>query len=233
MNANTIKTYNSYNFGFSYDLTDQHLKHFIKLFQKPSKTADSVLGGRTSVLFGEIDEIGSVAIKYYHRGGFIRHFIKKRYLKCGKTRCQIEYEILNKALHLGINVPEPIVYAYRGIPFYKAWLVTRAVKQHQTLALLSLKDAEKAFSLMEKIVDFVSVLIQNKILHVDLHPGNILVDKYFRIFLIDFDKAHFSCLNKDKLIDKYINRWKRAVVKHELPEMLWKIMRTELRKAVK
>ena len=232
MSIISIKTYDSYNFGFSYDLSDQHLKHLIKLFQTPSKTADSLLGGRTSVLISEIDEIGSVAVKYYHRGGFIRHFIKKRYLKCGKTRCQIEYEILNKVLHLGINVPEPIVYAYRGIPFYKAWLVTRAVKQHQTLALLSLKDAVKAFSLMEKVVDHVSVLIQNKILHVDLHPGNVLVDQSFRIFLIDFDKAHFSCLNKDKLIDKYINRWQRAIVKHELPEMLWKIMRTELRKAV-
>ncbi len=85
MNANIIKTYDSYNFGFSYDLSDQHLKHLIKLFQTPSKTSDSVLGGRRSVLIDEIDDIGSVAVKYYHRGGFVRHLIKKRYLKWGKN----------------------------------------------------------------------------------------------------------------------------------------------------
>ena len=114
MNANKIKTYDSYNFGFSYDLSDQHLKHLIKLFQTPSKTSNSILGGRRSVLIDKIDDIGSVAVKYYHRGGFVRHLIKKRYLKCGKTRGQKEYELLQKVRRLGINAPEPIAFAYQA-----------------------------------------------------------------------------------------------------------------------
>jgi 3-deoxy-D-manno-octulosonic acid kinase len=65
---------------------------------------------------------------------------------------------------------------------------------------------------------------------VDLHPGNVLVDSNSRVYLIDFDKARYSYLNKDKLRVKYISRWRRAVIKHRLPESLWEMMSSELRK---
>ena len=229
MTANKIKTYDSYNFGFSYDLSDQHLKHLIKLFQTPSKTADSILGGRRSVLIDEIDDIGSVAVKYYHRGGFVRHLIKKRYLKWGKTRSQKEYELLQKVRSLGINAPEPIAFAYRGCLFYQSWLVTREIKQHQTLAKLSLLNEKRTRFVMGNVMEQISALIKNNILHVDLHPGNVIIDNQDRIYILDFDKGDIFLGNKKTLKNRYIRRWDRAVKKHGLPVMLIELLYSGLR----
>ncbi len=224
-----MKTYDSYNFGFSYDLSDQHLKHLIKLFQTPSKTADSILGGRRSVLIDEIDDIGSVAVKYYHRGGFVRHLIKKRYLKWGKTRGQKEYELLQKVRSLGINAPEPIAFAYRGCLFYQSWLVTREIKQHQTLAKLSLLNDKRTRFVMGNVMEQISALIKNNILHVDLHPGNVIIDNQDRIYILDFDKGDIFLGNQKTLKNRYIRRWDRAVKKHGLPAILIELLYSGLR----
>jgi len=224
MSAISIKTYNSYHFGFLHDLTERHLKHLTKLFRTPAKTADSVLGGRNSVLIDEINGLGPVVVKYYRRGGLVRYIVKQRYLKCGKTRGQKEYELLQKVRNLGINAPEPIVFAYRGRLFYQAWLVTREIKQHQTLAQISLSNENRARILMKEVVKQVSILIKYSILHVDLHPGNIIVDKQDQIYLLDFDKGRIFSGNKIKLESRYISRWSRAISKHNLPKILTELM---------
>jgi len=46
------------------------------------------------------------------------------------------------------------------------------------------------------------------------------VDPRGKVFLIDFDKARTRPQNRGQLREKYINRWRRAVVKHHLPEEL-------------
>ena len=125
MSTAQIKTYNSYHFGSPSDLTDQQLKQLIRSCNLPRDNVNSTLGGRTSITVAQLEGIGSVVIKYYRRGGLIRHLIKQRYLKLGKTRCQIEYEILQRVGRLGVRVPEPIAYVYQGELFYKAWLITR------------------------------------------------------------------------------------------------------------
>jgi len=229
MTIDRRKTYNSYHFGFSFELTDRHFQHLIKLFQTPSKTSNSILGGRRSVLIDKIDDIGSVAVKYYHRGGFVRHFIKKRYFKWGKTRGQKEYELLQKVGHLGINAPEPIAFAYRGCLFYQSWLVTREIEQHQTLAKLSLSNKKQTRFVMENVIEQISTLIKNNILHVDLHPGNVIIDNQDRIYILDFDKGDIFLGNKKTLKNRYIRRWDRAVKKHGLPVMLIELLYSGLR----
>ena len=189
---------------------------------------NSVLGGRTSIVVDEINGLGSVVIKYYRRGGLIRYFVRQKYLKCGKTRGEREYELLQKVRNLGINAPEPIVFAYRGRLFYQAWLVTREIKQHQTLAQISLSNEKRACILMKEVVKQISILIKNSILHVDLHPGNIIVDKLDQVYFLDFDKGGIFPGNKNKLKNRYLNRWSRAIAKHQLSKMLSKIMNKEL-----
>ena len=228
MNAVLTKTYNSYHLGSASDLTDRQLKQLIRLFDTPTNTVHSVLGGRSSVTIAPLEGLGAVVVKHYTRGGFIRYLVKERYLKCGKARSQVEYEMLQKVRNLGVNVPEPIAYAFRGGLFYRAWLVTEEIKDHQTLAELSRADEKHAHNLMKEIVDQVSILVDNNILHVDLHPGNVLVDSRDRVFLVDFDKACLSCWGKNKLRDHYLSRWRRAVIKHRLPEMLYERMCTGL-----
>ena len=224
------RKYGYYLFGSATELTDQQLEQFTKLFNEPVTPVDSVLGGRASVQINQIPGLGSVVIKHYTRGGLIRRLIKQRYLKWGKTRCQIEYDILNKVIDIGVGAPKPVAYAYQGRLCYRCWLVTREIEQQQTLARLSLTDVDRAFAVIGQIADHIATLIQNQILHVDLHPGNVLVDSNSRVYLIDFDKARYSNQNKDKLRDKYLSRWRRAVIKHRLPEMLNDLMHSCLRK---
>jgi 3-deoxy-D-manno-octulosonic acid kinase len=215
-----INTYGSYHFGSPLDLTNQQLKQLIRYFNLPKDTVNSTLGGRTSMTVARLEGIGSVVIKYYRRGGAIRYLIKKRYLKCGKTRCQIEYELLQKVRSLGINVPEPVAFAYRGHLFYQCWLVTREIKDHQTLVQISCSNEEQARMVMQEVVKQVSILIKNKFLHVDLHPGNVIVDSQNKVYLLDFDKGGIFPGDKNALRTRYLRRWNRAIQKHGLPEIL-------------
>ena len=187
-----------------------------------------MLGGRTALTLEQIDEFGPVAIKSYYRGGWMRYLIKRRYLKLGKTRAQIEFELLQVVRNLGIKAPEPVAYAHRGSIFYQAWLVSRAIKQPLSLALLSLKDEKKTRQAMESVVGQISLLIQNGILHVDLHPGNIVVDGTGQIFIVDFDKGQIHHRSTEKLRSRYLTRWQRAVTKHRLPGMLTEMLQAGL-----
>ncbi|UCH23415.1 MAG: hypothetical protein JSU83_09545 [Deltaproteobacteria bacterium] len=227
----STSVFDSYHFGSSIALSDQQLRQLITIFNRPAKPSGSTLGGRSAVTVTQITGIGPVVVKYYTRGGFIRHLVKSKYIRWGNIRSQAEFGLLQKVRNLGINAPKPVVYAYQGGLIYKAWLVTEEIKQHQTLAQLSLTDPDQAYLLMRKVATQISMLIHNKIIHVDLHPGNVLVDNTKDVFLIDFDKAHICRLKKNKLRDKYLNRWKRAVIKHRLPDTLWKEMQKDLRES--
>jgi 3-deoxy-D-manno-octulosonic acid kinase len=218
------RTIDSYHFGFYLNLTDSQLRTLTGLFHHPGPSGVSALGGRTSVTPAQLNGIGSVVIKHYRRGGLMRYFIKQRYLKLGKTRAQIEFEMLQVVRNLGINAPEPVAYAHRGCIFYQAWLISRAIKHPLSLALLSLKDEKKTRQAMESVIGQISLLIQNDILHVDLHPGNIVVDGADQIFLVDFDKGQIHPGSKEKLRNRYLTRWQRAVTKHRLPDILTEML---------
>ena len=222
------RTVDSYHFGFSLNLTEPQLRTLADFFHHRDPAGVRVLGGRTSVSQLQLDGIGSVVVKHYRRGGLMRHFIKGRYLRIGKTRSQREFELLNIAGTLGINVPQPIAYVHSGRLFYRAWLAARAIKEPMTLASLSLNDEDEARRAALSAVEQIALLIQNNILHIDLHPGNVVVDDRRRVYLVDFDKGGLYRGSRKNLIDRYMGRWQRAVVKHRLPEMLSNILRTGL-----
>jgi 3-deoxy-D-manno-octulosonic acid kinase len=224
----STRTIDAYRFGSSLELDEHQLRTCISFFNQPTAGNASVLGGRTALTLKQIDGFGPVAIKSYTRGGWMRWLIKQRYFKLGKTRAQIEFELLQVVRNLGINAPEPVVYAHHGCIFYQAWLVSRAIKYPLTLALLSLKDEKKTRQAMESVIGQISLLIQNGILHVDLHPGNIVVDGAGQIFIVDFDKGQIHHGNRKKLRNRYLTRWQRAVTKHRLPGMLTEMLQAGL-----
>lgn len=223
------RTTDSYQFGFSINLTESQLHVLKALFHIPERAGASVLSGRAAATPAQLDGVGSIVIKHYRRGGLLRHFIKRRYLRFGKTRAQREFELLAYIGALGLNVPEPIAYAHRGRLFYLAWLVTREIKESITLAKLSLTDERRAHRAMTPVTEQISRLIDHGIWHVDLHPGNVLIDHKDRVFLLDFDKGRIGQRNKRKLKNLYISRWQRAVKKHKLPKMLSDMIRPGLR----
>ena len=222
------RTIDSYCFGFSSDLTESQLSPLVDLFQHSVGTADAVLGGRTAVTPARLEGIGAVVIKHYRRGGLLRYVIKRRYLKLGKTRAQREFELLHMVGNLGINAPQPIAFAHRGRLLYQAWLITREIQQPLSLASLSLQDEEKSGRIMESVIKQISSLVQNQILHVDLHPGNVIVDTAGNVYLLDFDKGKVYHGNRQKLKNRYLSRWQRAVDKHGLPMILTEMLQSGL-----
>ena len=158
----------------------------------------------------------------------MRFFLKNRYLKCGKTRSQNEFELMHKLRQRGIRTPEPIAYAYRGFPLYSAWLITRKIKNSCTLAELSRQDIKRVARIMEKVFEQIDRLVECRCVHIDLHPGNILVDQDNNIYIIDFDKGYFSSAKKEKLYDTYYRRWQRSIIKHQLPVILEEMFKKRL-----
>lgn len=228
MEKQLTKKYIFYRFGFSRYLTDDQLKELVAHFPAHKTAAASISGGRAPVATAAIKGIGPVVIKQYMRGGLMRWILKNRYLKCGKTRSQVEYELMNKLRQLGIRTPEPVAYAYRGFPLYMAWLITRKIENACTLAELSCLDIKRVSGIMEKVIEQTGRLIECRFMHVDLHPGNIVVDGEDQISLVDFDKGQIYHGSREKLRNRYLARWQRAVTKHRLPETLSDILRAGL-----
>ena len=225
----TSQTYGAYRLESSRPLSDTQLRLLAEFFNQPPKKTAAPLDGRSSVSFHQLDGIGPIVIKNYTRGGLVYRVVKRRYLKWGKTRGQREFELLQKVRKLGINAPEPVAQAYCGTLFYKAWLVTRAIHQPQSLARLSLLDEDKTRVALNSAVEQISLLIQHTILHVDLHPGNIIVDSTEKVYLLDFDRGQVYHGNRKKLRDRYLARWQRAVRKHGLPTFLIEMMQKRLK----
>ena len=125
---------------------------------------------------------------------------------------------------IGVRVPRPVAFAYRGLLFYQCWLITREVEHHRTLAELSRIEPQQAVRAAAAVADEINRMVQHRLHHVDLHPGNVLIDRRQRVYLIDFDKAGRAQISAEKLRIRYYRRWQRAVSKHQLPKTLTESM---------
>jgi 3-deoxy-D-manno-octulosonic acid kinase len=220
-----IQNYNSFYIGSELGLSEFQMGQLEECFKHPFKTTGSALGGRNEFLRIELRGVGRVVIKNYSRGGIIRHFNKRTYLKMGRPRCESEYNFMHYLKKFNISSPEPVAFAFEGGFFYHAWLVTKEIQEAQTLAELSLKDLRSTQIALEELERQIGLMINNNILHVDLHPGNVLIDSSGEIYIIDFDKARIkSKYSRARLRKIYSKRWKRSILKHDLPPVLNEIM---------
>ena len=215
------KQYRSYQFGSLSELSQTTLNHLILVFNsKKIENPRPILTGRNSVVQINIDKVGPVIVKSYTRGGFVSYFNKQRYFFSNKKRNMREFEFLLLAQKASVNVPKPFAYASYGSLFYKAWLITERIDNAQNYVELCLRDEKKAITLLPVICDNINKLIDRSIFHVDLHPGNIVIDDTNKVFILDFDKACFLSGNRAKLKKKYIQRWQRAIEKYEFSNKL-------------
>ena len=215
-----IQSFQSYHIGSEIKLTHYQNRQLVECFEKPILTAEGVLGGRAAISKIQLKDIGPAVVKSYTRGGVIRHFNRQTYVKFSRYRCQSEYELLLFLNQLGISVPQPIAFGYQGNIFYHAWLITHEILNSCTLAEFSKTNPERIRPIMNELTRQLDILIENQIHHVDLHPGNVLVDNQDNLYIIDFDKARTTPQNRQKLKKKYLHRWQRAVLKYQLPAEL-------------
>lgn len=211
------------------DLTNEDCQAIVSLLNITPKHRNTVLSGRYGVVAGELSDGQKIVVKGYRRGGILRYFISQHYLGVGQTRAEQEYGILKVVKGLGCQVPYPVASVRTGYLFQRVWLVMKDVDDHKTLAQISLEDVNLIYDLIPQVGKQIIKLIDAGIFHVDLHPGNVLVTPDSTCTLIDFDKAHYDRGKKSLLRDKYLLRWRRAVIKHSLPEVLSELLSAELR----
>jgi 3-deoxy-D-manno-octulosonic acid kinase len=215
-----IGVFGPYLFGTCLDPDQEAKDRLFRLFEKTPDSSGKILEGRVRPVEDDIPGVGAVVVKHYRRGGMIRHFVKDTYVGFGKSRSRREYEMLETVRRLGVLSPEPLVWAIRGRLIYKAYLVTGRIEGHRSLSDMGSGKKEPCRVAVENAAGQIRLLIENRIYHVDLHPGNVLVDKEGKVYLIDFDKARRVTWRPEKLRMAYIKRWKRAVEKYSLPAFM-------------
>jgi serine/threonine protein kinase len=191
------------------------------------------LEGRGLVVTGRVEGLGDVALKQYRRGGLLSLVNDATYISAFSNRLETEYRMLRHVRELAVPAPNPLCLILRGNYLVSAWLMMEELKGMQTLSSLcrsifttvprrggSKEDFALPSLAIERLAHSVCILIENKVLHVDLHPGNVLVSDDGATQLIDFDKALIFKGRKNELRDRYITRWRRASIKHRLPEFL-------------
>jgi 3-deoxy-D-manno-octulosonic acid kinase len=204
-------------FHFGRPYTHEDLRHIVEELQLDARALPDRARG---TIIQDLPSVGTVAIKEYLRRGLVRRAILRTHLRRGPTRPRREFAILRLARAAGIRAPEPVAYIERGRLFYRGWIVTRWIKGGRTLAELRRADALTLARIMNEVGRQIVLLIKNRIHHVDLHPGNVLVNADDTPYLVDFDKAALHTGSLERLRACYIARWRRAVLKHGLPHVM-------------
>lgn len=194
-----------------------------------SKEDVGILGGRAVSRGEEVQGLGRVFVKKYAHGGLLRAITASRFLAVGACRSEQEFTILERVRSLGIRAPKPMVFVKKGTFFYSTWLVMEELQGVRSLVELSISDPDALRESMQLAGEQIAVLIKNRILHIDLHPGNILVDENKGVYIVDFDKARNFAGSAWALRDMYLRRWRRAVLKHKLSPLLTELMSLSLR----
>ena len=215
--------FKGYTFGSSYPIGQDSMEQILSLFNRWPGVSPSPLGGRRSMISAHFPETGQIVIKSYARGGLTGKFNKKWYLKLGMSRSQREFEFMARAKAAGVNTPDPVAYIFKGFPFYRAWLITKKIENSKTFSTLAMENITRAKKIMPLICRNIQLLIHNRIHHIDLHPGNIIVDKQDCPFIVDFDKACIFSGNQKKLAGLYDKRWSRAIANHGFPKLMLNI----------
>ena len=178
------------------------------------------LEGRGVTFTVSTEQFGGIFIKQYRRGGILRYLVPDLYLGWRPERVLHEFAMLERAAAAGVSVPKPVAAIYVGRGLYRAWLAIEEFADSMSMAAKAVTDELGMLDLSAQIIEQIHRLIHAKIFHLDLHPGNVLVNSKNEIRIIDFDKAYYFAGAKNDLRDRYLTRWRRAVIKHRLPESL-------------
>lgn len=215
-------------------LSDEVATRIVQLMRNvPDDAPRGVLAGRGYTGIQTVEGLGRVFVKQYAHGGLLRHLTGGSFLCVGPSRSLQEFLMLERVREVGINAPRPMLFVNKGSFLYSTWLFMEEIVGSRNLAEVSrsdrAEDADILHEAMTKLGEQVLSLINHKIFHVDLHPGNVLVQEGGRVSIVDFDKAHEFKGSAERLRELYLRRWRRAVIKHKLSPVLTEVMSLTLR----
>lgn len=215
-------------------LNDEIATRVVQLMRHvPEDAPRGVLAGRGYTGIQTIEGLGRVFVKQYAHGGLLRTVTGGQFLCVGPSRSLLEFTMLERVRSLGINAPKPMLFVNKGSFLYRTWLFMEEIPESRNLAEVSGsekgEDSDVLHDAMTKLAEQVLTLVSHKVFHVDLHPGNVLVDNTGRVFIVDFDKAREFEGSSEQLRELYLRRWRRAVIKHKLSPVLTELMSLTLR----
>jgi 3-deoxy-D-manno-octulosonic acid kinase len=215
-------------------LSEEIATRIVQLMRNvPDDAPRGVLAGRGYTGIQTVEGLGRVFVKQYAHGGLLRHITGGSFLCVGPSRSLQEFLMLERVRELGINAPKPMLFVNKGSFLYRTWLFMEEIVASRNLAEVSRseksEDVDVLHEAMTKLGEQVLALINHKIFHVDLHPGNVLVQDGGRVSIVDFDKAHEFKGSAERLRELYLRRWRRAVIKHKLSPVLTEVMSLTLR----
>lgn len=143
-------------------------------------------GGRQAAWFVDGD-YGHGVLRHYRRGGAIARISRQRYVWLGeaRTRCFMEFHLLESLSAQGLPVPAPLGAAYwrEGRFVYEAAILVERLPDVRPLA--SVLDQP----VWDVAADAIARMHQAGVWHADLNAYNILLDARGKAWIIDFDRG--------------------------------------------
>ena len=216
---------------FSAEVSDHRLSAqvLVRLIGELNETAQKigqVRTGRGSYKIVSLSEGFDVQVRGFLRGGWLR-FINNDIFWVGskeKDRYRPVVELVNVSkLYLAkVNVPLVLGAAVESILnglAYRAYICYEAIPEAKNLLAVGREmPPEELNRIAFDAGKEAGKMLNAGVMHRDLHVGNVLLDKNQQVVLIDFDKSYCIEGNNKYYATKLIERWKRSVLKHSLPD---------------
>ncbi|WP_094842798.1 3-deoxy-D-manno-octulosonic acid kinase [Bordetella genomosp. 11] len=143
-------------------------------------------GGRQAAWFVD-GGFGHGVLRHYRRGGMVARLSRQRYIWLGeaRTRCFMEFQLLESLSSQGLPVPAPLAAGYwRVAPMcYEAAILVARLPDVRPLALVLDQPV------WDVAADAIARMHQAGVWHADLNAYNILVDARGKAWIIDFDRG--------------------------------------------
>lgn len=180
-------------------------------------------GGRGATWAIAIGDGSRAVLRWYRRGGLLRHFVRDRYFGA-RPRPMLELALTAEARRRGIPVPEVLgarvdrlqVGGYRGA------IVTREIAGAETLGDAIRRDPadpERA-AIVTAVARAVRLMHDRGLHHRDLNVGNILLSRargVVEVHLIDLDRARLRDRVTRASRLRALRRLGRSFAKLEVP----------------
>ncbi|MDR9828546.1 3-deoxy-D-manno-octulosonic acid kinase [Vibrio sp. FNV 38] len=166
---------------------------------------------------------GDYALRHYHRGGLFGKLIKDSYLFQGleQSRSYQELLILKALTSAGVNVPAAVAakVTVRGLSYQADILVEKIAGAKDLFTLLGEKELSDEY--FKSIGQEIKKMHEAGVNHTDLNIHNLLIDGNHKVWIIDFDKCHFSTgehwkkNNLKRLFRSFEKEGKRGAIQYQ------------------
>lgn len=160
----------------------------------------------------------TLVLRHYRRGGLIAKLIQDQYFYTSLTQSRPwqEFELTKTLFQQGLPVPRPLAaHIERQGLFYRADLLTERLPNAKPFAeyLDSNNQQKNSDQLWQNVGETIARFHQAGLNHFDLNANNILLDHSGQVWLIDFDRCHFSNSSETQWKEANIQRLQRSILK--------------------